>query len=312
MRPQAWCIQAIRACPTGLIPTQKTRIRTAPGSRVGSRTETGTLVVSAAYGIFFDPYYTGQGGPLQTPNSAPPLLADAASSDFRSRASPTPSAAKSVRGSGFATPMTLLTLDPRLAVALRAGLEPERCSARSAPTGCWKSDTSAQRERSCRASSKANPAVVWRAAAAELDRGQRQPAAALFGMHAGRSDGRATSRRWARSPAIANSNYNALEVSLKKRFSHGLSFLASYTLSKTIDDVSSLNITGSASQSVAGENDLAQNPFDLAAERGRSMFDARHRFVFSYEWNLPFLQHYADAGTGACWAIGRSTASRRS
>jgi len=88
----------------------------------------------------------------------------------------------------------------------------------------------------------------------------------------------------------ANSNYNALEVSLKKRFSHDLSFLASYTLSKTIDDASTLNITGSASQSVAGENDLAQNPFDLGAERGRSMFDARHRFVLSYEWNLPFLR----------------------
>jgi hypothetical protein len=88
---------------------------------------------------------------------------------------------------------------------------------------------------------------------------------------------------------IANSNYNALEMSLKKRFSHGVSFLASYTLSKTIDDVSSFNITGSASQSVAGENDLAQNPFDMAAERGRSMFDARNRFVLSYEWNLPWF-----------------------
>jgi hypothetical protein len=42
---------------------------------------------------------------------------------------------------------------------------------------------------------------------------------------------------------------------------------------------------------VAGENDLAQNPFNLAAERGRSMFDARHRFVLSYQWSLPFLQH---------------------
>jgi hypothetical protein len=87
---------------------------------------------------------------------------------------------------------------------------------------------------------------------------------------------------------IANSNYNALEMSLRKRFGHGLSFLASYTLSKSIDDVSSFNITGSASQSVAGENDLAQNPFDLPAERGRSMFDSRHRLVLSYEWMLPF------------------------
>ena len=87
---------------------------------------------------------------------------------------------------------------------------------------------------------------------------------------------------------IANSVYQALETSVRKRFGHGLSFLASYTLSKSIDDVSSFNITGSASQPVAGENDLAQNPFDLAAERGRSMFDSRHRLVLSYQWSLPF------------------------
>ena len=86
----------------------------------------------------------------------------------------------------------------------------------------------------------------------------------------------------------ANSSYHALESSLRKRFSHGLSFLASYTFAKAIDDVSSLNITGSASQPIAGENDLAQDPFNLAAERGRSMFDARHRFVLSYQWEIPF------------------------
>jgi hypothetical protein len=67
--------------------------------------------------------------------------------------------------------------------------------------------------------------------------------------------------------------------------------LASYTFSKTLDDVSSFNITGSASQSTAGENDLAQNPFDLSAEHGRSLFDARHRLVISYQWDLPFFNH---------------------
>jgi hypothetical protein len=36
--------------------------------------------------------------------------------------------------------------------------------------------------------------------------------------------------------------------------------------------------------------DLAQNPFDLAAERGFSLFDAPHRFVFSYQWSLPFFR----------------------
>lgn len=87
---------------------------------------------------------------------------------------------------------------------------------------------------------------------------------------------------------IASSSYNALETSLRKRFSYGVSFLASYTFSKDIDDASSFNMTGSAAQPVAGENDLAQNPFNLRAERGLSLFDARHRFVFSYQWELPF------------------------
>ena len=67
-----------------------------------------------------------------------------------------------------------------------------------------------------------------------------------------------------------------------------MAFLASYTYSKALDDVSSFNITGSAPTLVAGENDLAQNPWDLEAEYGRSLFDARQRLVFSYQWQLPF------------------------
>src|ERR1700751_5929298 len=89
----------------------------------------------------------------------------------------------------------------------------------------------------------------------------------------------------------ANSAYNALETSIRKRFGHGISFLASYTLSKSIDDVSSFNITGSASQPVGGEEDIPENPFDLAAERGRSMFDSRHRLVLSYQWSVPYWRH---------------------
>jgi hypothetical protein len=48
--------------------------------------------------------------------------------------------------------------------------------------------------------------------------------------------------------SVSSSSYNALEASLRKRFNHGLSFLASYTWAHSIDDVSSFNITGSASQ----------------------------------------------------------------
>jgi hypothetical protein len=81
----------------------------------------------------------------------------------------------------------------------------------------------------------------------------------------------------------------------------GLSFLLSYTWSKTIDDVSSFNITGSAAKPVAGENDLAQDPFNVGAERGLSLFDARNRFVGSYVWSLPF---WTQGHTWYQWVLG--------
>src|ERR1700728_1652630 len=59
--------------PAGLIPTQKTAF--AP--RVGVAWDppgNSKTVVSAAYGIFYEPYYTGEGGPLQDPVSSPPYL----------------------------------------------------------------------------------------------------------------------------------------------------------------------------------------------------------------------------------------------
>jgi hypothetical protein len=63
--------------------------------------------------------------------------------------------------------------------------------------------------------------------------------------------------------------------------------LASYWWSKSLDYISSLNLSGSAPTLVAGENDLAQNPFDLRAEHGPSLFDANQRFVFSGTYALP-------------------------
>jgi hypothetical protein len=85
----------------------------------------------------------------------------------------------------------------------------------------------------------------------------------------------------------SSSTYHALEVAFSRQYAHGLSFLASYWYSKSLDYISSLNVAGSAPTLVAGENDLAQNPFDLAAEHGPSLFDATQRFVFSGTWALP-------------------------
>ena len=67
-----------------------------------------------------------------------------------------------------------------------------------------------------------------------------------------------------------NSTYNALNVDVKKRFSHHFQFLASYTWSHSIDDSSDL-------QTLL----LPQDNRNFGAERADSLFDQRHRFVFS-------------------------------
>jgi hypothetical protein len=51
-----------------------------------------------------------------------------------------------------------------------------------------------------------------------------------------------------------------------------------------MDHLSAMNLSGAAAKPLAGENDLAQNPFDLDAEWGPSLFDARHRMVASVSW----------------------------
>ena len=89
---------------------------------------------------------------------------------------------------------------------------------------------------------------------------------------------------------IARSRYDAAQFSLSRRFSEGIGFNVSYWLSKATDHLSSMNMSGAAAKPLAGENDLAQNPFDLEAEWGPSLLDSRHRVVANVSWlpgNLP-------------------------
>jgi hypothetical protein len=76
-----------------------------------------------------------------------------------------------------------------------------------------------------------------------------------------------------RSPSSV-SHYNALQASLEKKFSGGLSFLVSHTWSHSTDDASAWS---------AG----AFNPFNLHNERGNSTFDTRQRFTASYTYDVP-------------------------
>ncbi len=73
--------------------------------------------------------------------------------------------------------------------------------------------------------------------------------------------------------STVKSEYNALVLQANRRFSGGLQFLASYTLSKATD-FSQASVTFTA-------NNIPYNVFDPAAENGRSNFDVRHKFVAS-------------------------------
>jgi hypothetical protein len=81
---------------------------------------------------------------------------------------------------------------------------------------------------------------------------------------------------------IANSNYNALEMMLQKRFSRGLQFQAAYTFSRSIDDGSTFEET--------------LDPFNYRASRGLSLFNSKQRFVVSYDWELPVRKYSGFAG----------------
>jgi Carboxypeptidase regulatory-like domain len=88
-----------------------------------------------------------------------------------------------------------------------------------------------------------------------------------------------------------NSTYHSGQISFSHQYGSGLAFNVSYWLSKTLDFLSSMNLQGASAKPLSGENDLAQNPFDLKAEHGPSIFDARHRFVASATWEIPFARH---------------------
>ena len=266
--------------PAGLIPTEKTAF--AP--RVGLAWDPngqGKWLVSAAYGIFYEPFYNGQGGPLQDPISAPPYLATPQAGFPVNFANPF-NGSNPFDGS-FSEPMTLLVVTPKLKLpyAQDWNLNIQRSFGSE-----WLFQIGYVGTNGVHLPRmiEGNPAIYYPGQSTENNVIQRR-------LYSGCTLAQPDNCVYAsvgEIAGIANSNYNALQTSLRKRFGHGISFLASYTYSKSIDDVSSFNITGSASQPVAGENDLAQNPFDLAAERGRSMFDSRHRLVLSYQWSVPF------------------------
>lgn len=93
--------------------------------------------------------------------------------------------------------------------------------------------------------------------------------------------------------SVGDSIMHAGTVRLRKRMASGISIGGSYTYSKSIDNASSIG---------GGATVVAQNDLDLAAERGLSSFDQRHRLSIDYVYDFPFGQNKRFFNTNSAWS----------
>jgi hypothetical protein len=85
---------------------------------------------------------------------------------------------------------------------------------------------------------------------------------------------------------VGSSEYNGLQTKIEKQFRGGLSFLATYTWSKTFSDAGDLLNGGS----IGGNGYRAPSVpgFGIGKDRGLASFDIRNVFHFSGGYSLPF------------------------
>ena len=102
---------------------------------------------------------------------------------------------------------------------------------------------------------------------------------------------------------VGNTNYNALQAKLEKRFSGGLGFLVSYTRSKLIDEASSVFDASILTGPVA--NFPVADSLNRRLERDLSTGDIPNVFVTSFTYELPFGSGKAFNPTGVVGAIVR-------
>jgi hypothetical protein len=80
----------------------------------------------------------------------------------------------------------------------------------------------------------------------------------------------------------AQSFYNGLQLSVRKRFGQGFQFQSSYTWSKTIDD----STTATANSDY--QEGASSRPWNTKADRGLSALHLAHNFVLNGLWAVPF------------------------
>jgi len=237
----------------------------------------GKWAIRSSYGVFFDQFQNGPGTASQVPISSLPAAQfnqfSGAGLDFAS-----PYTGHSVPAPNtFVAPSTVFGIDP---TARPPYAQSWNLAVQHALAGEYLVEVRYVGSKGTHLprNIEANPAV-FRPGATAQNADQRRVYA---GCPAG--GGPCTFSTVAELANITNSTYEAGQATVSRRYQSGLGFSVSYWYSKSLDYLSSMNMAGASSQPLAGANDLAENPFDLAAEHGPSLFDARHRFVASGSW----------------------------
>jgi hypothetical protein len=89
--------------------------------------------------------------------------------------------------------------------------------------------------------------------------------------------------------SAGNAHYDALQMSVDRRFARGFSILANYTYGKSID---------LTSDDPSNPTDvIVVDSFNVRYDRGPSNFDIRHVFNVSYLWELPSWKSLGFFGT---------------
>jgi hypothetical protein len=82
-------------------------------------------------------------------------------------------------------------------------------------------------------------------------------------------------------------SYNGLQSSLQKRFSHGLTFLLSYTFSKTIGNADTNDGPSAGAENAIYAGSFAQDYYNPRGERSVTSSDIPHIVALSYTYELP-------------------------
>ena len=84
-----------------------------------------------------------------------------------------------------------------------------------------------------------------------------------------------------------NSNYSALQASLRKQVSHGILFNVNYTWSHSLDNGSTWHSGATTANGAAGGEGFTSDQTLPHLDWGNSIYDIRHRLVLNYVIQLP-------------------------